>query len=367
MRQTPTRTLSPTIYKGDENMIILYVLPVIAIASGIICRKGRFKGIYCLITAVLLALFAFLFHGGSFVTAKAAYNAAELLSPEEFGNTVFPPGLLFLAKLFSLLKLGSDIFAVTTLTVISLAFGYYIFCFCRNPVAGTVSFISFGFVFLLTADISLAIGTLITAFGMKYMAEKRFFRYCGYMLLAACFSPPALLLIPVYFLLLPDNPLIKWALSLAVAAALIFLPYKDELFEYIWYIEMPLQGKLPLYLSAAFIAFALIFTLMSKMLKQSKGYCFRFIGAMSFASAVSVTAFLDGRLMPLFILTAVPSATVLFSEALPILLTLILKTFPEKKRAAYIAAVSVFSVSALILFTLSLFSGAFPLPNLSIL
>lgn len=369
MRQTPTRTRtsSPTIYKGDDNMIILYVLPVLTLACGIICKKGRFKGIYCLLTAVFLALFSFFFRGSSFVTAEAAYDAVGLLSPEEFGNSTFPPGLLFSARLFSLLSLGSDVFAVTVLTLLSLGFGYYIFNFCKSPVVGAAVFISLGFPFVLTEDISLGAAVLITCFGMKYMEEKRFFRFCGYMLLAACFSPPALLLIPLYFLLLPDKPLIKWALSIAIAVLLILLPVKEELFRFVYFSGTPCETKLPVYFSAVIIVFAVIFTLMSKMIQLGKGHGYRFLGAFSLSAALSAAAALDGRLLPLFILTAAPSAVVLFSEALPLMLTLLLKTFPEKRKAAYIAATTVFSVSVLILFTLTLFSGVFSLPVLSVI
>lgn len=347
-------------------MIFLYVLPIAALACGLICRKGRFKGIYCLLVAVFLALFAFFFRGGSFVTAEAAYNEAAKLLPEELGEGNFPLGILFLAKLFSILGLGSDIFAPAVLTALSLGFGYYIYSFCKSPLPGAVVFISLGFPFVITENISLGIAALLTCFGMRYMEEKRFFRCCGYMLLAACFSPLALLLIPLYFLLLPDNPVIKWTLSLAVAAALSFLPYRDELFRFIYYSGTPCETRLPLYFSAVFILFALIFTLMSKMIKLSGRYGYRYIGAMSLSAAVSVGAIFDGRLLPLFILTAIPSAIVLFSEGLPLILTLLLKTFPEKKRTVYITAVSVFSVSALILFTLALFSGVFSLPVLSL-
>ena len=366
MRLTPTRTLSPTIYKGGGAVIFLYVLPVAAIGCGLICRKGRFKGIYCLLVAVLLALFAFFFRGGSFLTAEAAYNEAALLSPEELGKGTFPLGILFLAKLFSLLGLGSEVFAVTALTVLSLGFGYYIYGFCKSPLPGAAVFISLGFPFIITEDFSRAIALLLTAFGMKYMEEKRFFRYCGYMLLAACFSPTALLLIPLYFLLLPDNPLIKWALSLVTGAVLIFLPFKDELFGFLYCTGTPCETKLPLYLSVFTIISALLFTLMTKMLKQGGGYGYRFLGLMSLSAAVSVGAVLDGRLLPLFILTAASSLTVLFSEALPLILTLFLKTFPENKKNVYVVAVSVFSVSALILFTLTLFSGVLTLPVLSL-
>lgn len=347
-------------------MIFLYVLPVAAIGCGFICRKGRFKGIYCLLAAVFLALFAFFFRGGSFITAEAAYNEAALLSPEDLGKGTFPLGILFLAKLFSLLGLGSDIFAVTVLTVLSLGFGYYIYNFCKSPLPGVAVFISLGFPFMITEAISSAIALLLTAFGMKYMEDKRFFRYCGYMLLAACFSPTVLLLIPLYFLLLPDSPLVKWALSLAAGALLILLPFKDELFGFLYHSETPCETKLPLYLSVFTIISALIFTLMAKMLKLNGRYGYRFLGLMSLSAAVSVGAVIDGRFLPLFILTAVPSLTVLFSEALPLILTLLLKTFPERRKAVYIAAVSVFSVSALILFTLALFSGAFTLPVLSL-
>lgn len=348
-------------------MIILYVLPVCAIACGLICRKGGFKGVYCFILSVLLSLFCFFFRGGSFDTAEAVYNAAGLLSPEELGNGSFPPGLLFLAKPFSILNLGSDIFAGTVLTLISLGFGCFIYSFCKNPFVGAVTFISFGFPFLITEDISSAIAVLIVSFGLKYMEERQFFRYCGYMLLASCFSPFALLLIPLYFLLLPDNPIIEWALSIAVAGALIFLPFKDELFGFVYYWGTPISTKLPLYLSAVSLVFAVIFSIMSKMIRLSGRKNYRFLGTIIMGAALSVAAVLDGRLTPVFLTLTVSSSVVIFSKALPILLTLLLKTFPENKRTVYITAVSVFSVSALILFTLALFSGAFSPPSLSVI
>lgn len=365
MRQTPTRILNPTIYKGDDAMIILYVLPVCAIACGLICRKGGFKGTYCLLTTVFLSLFVFFFRGASFTTAEAAYNAAALLSPEELGSESFPVGLLFLAKPFSILNLGSDVFAVTVLTLISLGFGYFIYSFCNNPTVGAVTFIALGFPFIITEDISPAIAVLIAGFGLKYTEKRQFFRCCGYMLLASCFSPSVLLLIPLYFLLLPDNPIIEWVLSIA-AAALIFLPFKDKLFGFLNCSEVPKGAGLPIYFSAVIIVFAIIFTLMSKMIRLSGSKGYRFLGAIIMGAALSAAAVLDGRLIYLFVALTVPSVTVLSSKAVPILLTLLLKTFPENKKAAYITAVSVFSVMALILFTLALFSGTFTLPALSI-
>ncbi len=366
MRQTPTRILNPTIYKGDDAMIILYVLPVCAIACGLICRKGGFRGVYCFILSVLLSLFVFFFRGASFTTAKAAYNAAALLSTEELGSGSFPVGILFLAKPFSILNLGSDVFAVTVLTLTSLGFGYFIYSFCKNPFVGAVTFIALGFPFIITEDISLAIAVLIAGFGLKYTEKRQFFRCCGYMLLASCFSPSVLLLIPLYFLLLPDNPIIEWVLSIAAAVALIFLPFKDKLFGFLNCSEVPKGAELPIYFSAVIIVFAIIFTLMSKMIRLSGSKGCRFLGAMIMGAALSAAAVLDGRLIYLFVALTVPSVTVLSSKAVPIILTLLLKTFPENKRATYIAAVSVFSVMALILFTLALFSGTFTLPALSI-
>lgn len=347
-------------------MAILYIFPLLMGAGGLICLKGKRRGLYCLIASVLFLSFTLLFHGSSVSVIGKAFNEAASVSTEELGGLSAPLGISFIGKLFSTLGIGNNILIIALFTLSAAAIGLYLYRYCGNPAIGATALVSSGFIFVVTEDIPLFIAALLICGGIRYAYEKRFFRFSAFVLLAACFSPSVILLIPMLLLFYGNNLIIKWCLGTALALVLTALPYKKELFSFIYGVGAVNETKLPLYGAVVIIVFALLCSLMRKMIKLRSETAYHAVGFMIFASLMSVPAVFCGGFMPVFICMCMPPLMTLSSEVLPIIGTILEKTFPERKKSAFITGIIISSVAALALFTAALLSGVFTLPVLNL-
>lgn len=347
-------------------MAILYILPLLMGAGGLICLKGKRRGLYCLIASVLFLSFMLLFHGGSISALEKAFTEAASVSVEELGGLSAPLGISFIGKLFSPLGIGNNILIIALFTVSAAAIGLYLYRYCSNPSIGALTLASTGLIFVVTEDLPLFIAALLICGGIRYAYEKRFFRFSAFVLLAACFSPSAILLIPMFLLFYGNNLIIKWCLGTVLALVLTALPYKDELFGFIYGENAVNDIKLPIYGAIIIIIFALLCSVMRKMIKLRSETAYHAVGFMIFASLMSVPAVFCGGFVPIFICMCIPPLLTLTSEVLPIIGTILEKTFPERKKSAFITGIIISSVAALALFTAALFSGTFTLPVLNL-
>lgn len=347
-------------------MAILYIFPLLMGAGGLICLKGKRRRLYCLIASVLFLSFMLLFHGSSVSALEKAFNEAASVNIEELGGLSAPLGISFIGKLFSTLGIGNNILIIALFIILAAAIGLYLYRYCSNPAIGATTLVSSGFIFLVTEDIPLFIATLLICGGVRYVYEKRFFRFSAFVLLAASFSPSVILLIPMFLLFYGNNLIIKWCLGTALAFVLTALPYKDGLFGFIYGENAVNETKLPLYGAIIIILFALLCSVMRKMIKLRSETAYQAVGFMVFASLMSVPAVFCGGFVPVFVCMCIPPLLTLVSEVLPIIGTILEKTFPERKKSAFFTGIIISSVAALALFTAALLSGVFTLPVLDL-
>ncbi len=347
-------------------MAILYILPLLIGAGGLICLKGKRRRLYCITASLLILSFSLLFHGSSVSALEKAFAEAASADIEELGGLSAPLGISFIGKLFSPLGIGNNILIIALFTVSAAAIGLYLYRYCGNPAIGATALVSSGFIFVVTEDVPLFIAALLICGAVRYAYEKRFFRFSAFVLLAACFTPSVILLIPMFLLFYGNNLIIKWCTGIALSLFLTACPFKEELFGFLYGNRPVEETRLPVYAAAFIIIFALLSCIMRKMVKLRSETAYEAVGFMIFASLMSVPAVLCGGFLPLFICMCIPPFVTLASEMLPIIGTILEKTFPERRKTALITGVTISAVAALGLYAAALFSGVFTLPVLNL-
>ena len=342
-------------------LAVIAALPFLLAGAGFICRGARRKALYCAVFGLLLFLGAVLLRGGDFYEkTNALFGILPKLSFNSVARLAEPPAYAVTAKVISALSGDFDIFFLITSAIGSAAAAYLVYSRCSVVYAGGLAFVLTGFFLCGEWNGCIFGAALICGFAMRYACEKRFFRFAAYIVFAACFDMSALLLLPVYFLLIPENPVFTAVFAAVTASsALIFPEFRDRLFTSLYGRYSPLSQEISPVIAVGAITLLALCLIAYKLLKQRGEYPMLCLRLLFFGAAFSLLSIFDSRFFPAALMTFMPAAVTLTSELFGVASSLMELTFKERRRLAFGATAAIFLVIYGIFYIFLISSGVF--------
>lgn len=201
---------------------------------------------------------------------------------------------------------------------------------------------------------------LISGFALRYACEKRFFRFAAYIVFAACFDMSALLLLPVYFLLIPENPIFTAVFAAVTASsALLFPEYRDSLFSFLYGRYSSVSQEIPTVIAVGAFTLLVLCLIAYKLMKQRGEYPMLCLRLLFFGAAFSLLSLFDSRFFPAALMTFLPASVTLTSELFGVASSLMELTFKERRKEAFALSAAVFLVIYAIYYIFLISSGVF--------
>ena len=342
-------------------MAVIAALPFLLAGAGFICRGGRRKALYCGVFGLLIFLGAVLLKGGAFYEkTNALFGILPKISFSSMARLAEPPAYAVTAKAVSALSGGADIFFLITSAIGSAAAAYLVYSRCSVVYAGGLAFVLTGFFLCREWNGCIFWAALICGFAMRYACEKRFFRFAAYIVFAACFDMSALLLLPVYFMLIPENPVFTAAFAAVTASsALLFPEYRDRLFTSLYGRFSPVSQEIPALIAVGAVTLLALCLMAYKLMKQRGEYPMLCLRLLFFGAAFSLLSLFDSRFFPAALMTLLPASVTLTSELFGVASSLMELTFKERRKGAFAVTAAVFLVIYGIYYMFLISSGVF--------
>ena len=209
-------------------MAVYYVLLLSIILPGILQRRflpGNFaKGVYCILSGVALTLIS----GLRFMVSTDYYNYWEgflqsyFLTWEDFSHARFEKGYLAISRLLSGFTLGYNILFAAFAILFAAVISFYIYRRSANVWVSFAAFVGFGFLYNAMCFLRQYTALMVVLFAVRYIEQRRFFRFAVFVLLASTFHISALVMLPFYFILrMPMNKITLPVFSALCAAAFL--------------------------------------------------------------------------------------------------------------------------------------------------
>jgi len=333
-------------------MIIYIILPLLLIPGFFIKNKS----LSCLWCGFVLFVMSALYFNAS---VSGVYNAVSSLSLPALSFTGLPYSYLYIAKFFSMIVPDYRVFTVIMSLLSTAGLMLYIKKYCYYCAASAVTAVVTGFWFMSLYDPAGFLGLVISAFAVRYAFEKRFVRFAAILLLASCFLPEALLIIPLYifFIIQPS----VW--HLPVAAGTAFLLLVTDVTNNLEFLGEPSDkgADIVLPLVITLICVSCCFTM--KIIARRGSYNLSMIIVLIASTVLATGAMNDSRLMKYSLICFFPAALTLVPEIISVFKALISLVFKEKKLPVLICGgVVLFALTAL-LYSYVLKSGVFVIPS----
>lgn len=342
-------------------LAVIAALPFLLAGAGFICRGGRRKALYCGVFGLLIFLGAVLLKGGEFYEKTIAlFGILPKLSFDSMSRLAEPPAYAVTAKAVSALSGGSDIFFLITSAIGSAAAAYLVYSRCSVVYAGGLAFVLTGFFLCGEWNGCIFAAALISGFALRYACEKRFFRFAAYVVFAACFDMSALLLLPVYFLLIPENPIFTAVFAAVTASSALLLPeYRDRLFSFLYGRYSSVSQEIPTVIAVGAFTLLVLCLIAYKLMKQRGEYPMLCLRLLFFGAAFSLLSLFDSRFFPAALMTFLPASVTLTSELFGVASSLMELTFRERRKEAFALSAAVFLVIYAIYYIFLISSGVF--------
>lgn len=267
------------------------------------------------------------------------------------------PAYWYTAKLFTMItpdyRIFSAVWALTAAACLSLYIYKYCFYTASSAIAAAVSGIYIVYFF----DPVLFMGMMAAAFAFRYACEKRFVRFCGFMLLAACFKAELILLIPLYFVFITKPTLYHIPAALISAAILFFFD-----FSFLFYSgEKTGVSGFTLYLALVIVVRCAVSAAVCKAITRRGEYNSAMVTVSAVSAVFAIASLSDSRFFPLASVCFYSSTTVLLPEIIAFLKALVSLTFKEKKKLLLVCFNIIITVGAVFTYCFILFkSGILP-------
>ena len=267
-------------------------------------------------------------------SVSGVFGAIPSLSLSALSFTDLPYAYLYLAKLFSMIVPDYRVFAVFISLISTAGLMLYIQKYCYYCAASAVTAVVTGFWLLSLYEPSYFLGLVISAFAYRYAFEKRFVRFAAILLLAACFMPEALIIIPLYLVFIIQPTV--WHLPVAAGAAFFLLATNvTKGFTFIGEEDAVAADFLfPLLITVSCAACAVGM----KILARRGSYNLNMIIVLITAAVLGVGSLNDGRLLKYALICFFPATLTLIPELVSVVKALISMVFRDKKKPVLICS-----------------------------
>ncbi len=333
--------------------MIIYIIIPLLLVPGFFMKN---KSLCCLWCGFVLFVMSALYFNTS---VSGVYNAVSSLSIPALSFTGLPYPFLYIAKFFSMIAPDYRVFTVVFSLISTAGLMLYIKKYCYYPAASTVTAVVTGLWFMSLSDPAGFLGFVISAFALRYAFEKRFVRFGVILLLASCFLPEAIFIIPLYifFIIQPT----VWHLPVAAGAAFLIL-VTDITREFSFLGEnSAASADFVLPLIIILVCVSCFFAM--KIIARRGSYNLNIIIVILVAAVLSVGAMNDSRLMTYALICFFPAALTLVPELISVVKALISLVFKEKKRPVLICAGVILLAVAALVYGYILNSGVFAIPS----
>lgn len=323
-------------------MIILITVPLLLRIIGIICEKAEKKALF--LAAVAVSVFACIGLGslGGFIGADAVRY------PLDAGMTSLgtPPAYVPLMKI-CLAIMPDPVLYMAVIGCINTALAVYAVSVCCTGPYSAAAVLTFCFIPVSFAGSAPFTAALICLAASREFRERRFFRFAALMLAAACFDSSALLLIPLYLVLIIPQPVVSAVMSALIAALAVFFPeYTGYIFDFVGK-GAYVTAEVPVLCAVIAVIAAISALLMYPMFKNREGRYETLVPVLSCGAAFTVTAVSDPRFFAPALMLLMMSSVTLAPEAYEIGKKFVGIVFPGSKTETIFLAACV-SAGALI-------------------
>ena len=291
-------------------------------------------------------------------TDEAIFSYIGLIGYDRLGSVGIPPAYALLMKLCAEFTGDIRIFCALNGCIQSVLAGLYIYTGCSRPYAGAVM-LSAGFMPASFVGTPFFTAVLICCCAMRYIRERRFFRFAAMILAAACFDISAVLLIPLYFITLIPNVYITAVISAAAASlAAIYSDITASVFSFLGFsLTVSLKSTVPCAVCACLAA--LICLLMHRMIANRDEKYAYLIPFAAMGAALSAAGVHNGMLFPVSVFLLAGSLTSLAPEVYELLLRFFGILFPKKPYTVGLAVNTACFAAVIGFCAYTLFSGCF--------
>lgn len=332
-------------------MIIYIILPLLLV-PGFFMKNKSLCCLWC--GFVLFLMSAFYFNP----SVSGVYNAIPSVSVSALSFTGLPYAYLYIAKFFTMIVPDYRVFAALMSLVSTAGLMIYIRKYCYYCAASAVTAIAAGYWFLSLYNPSMFLGLVISAFAFRYAFEKRFVRFAAILLLASCFMPEALILIPLFIVFIIQPTV--WHLPVAAGAAFLLLA-TDITKGFSFFGEY--TGAAPDFVMPLIITIAAVScTFAMKIIARRNSYNLNSIILLMVSSVLSVGSLNDSRLMTYALICFFPAALTLIPEIISVVKAIISLVFREKKRPVIICSAVVLLIVTALVYGYVLKGGVFTVP-----
>ncbi len=332
-------------------MIIYIILPLLLV-PGFFMKN---KSLCCLWCGIVLFIMSALYYNP---TISGVFEAIPSLSPSALSFTGLPHAYLYTAELFTMITPDYRVFTAVISLISTAGLMIYIRKYCYYCAASAVTVTVAGFWFMSLYAPSAFLGLVISAFAFRYAFEKRFVRFAAILLLASCFMPEALILIPLYIIFIV--PPTVWHLPVAAGAA--FLLVATDITKDFAFFGEEQAAVTEFILPLIIIVTAACCTLAIKIIARRGSYNMNSVNLLLISSVLAMGAFNDGRLMNFALICFFPAALTLIPEIISVAKALISLVFKEKKRPVIICCAVILAAAVAFLYKYILDGGVFPVP-----
>lgn len=299
-------------------MLILTVVPILLFAIGIFCEKTDKRLLFCAVAAIGIYAVCGLSSVSGFIGDDTQrFDVISMVISgvpfEDLGMLEAPPAYILIMKICTSCGTDASLSAFVIGIIQTLLAAYALYTQCETPY-NAAAVLTFVFLPVFFAGQSVFTAALICLSASEYIRERRFFRYTALILIAACFDMSALLMIPLYFVMIIPNVGVSASVSaILTGLAFLFPDARDAVYDFFGNATYTsVGGVIPI----AVIAFvtALICLLMYGMFKNRDGDYENLVPVLFCGACLSVASVFDSRLSGISLMLIMQSAVPLACE-----------------------------------------------------
>lgn len=334
-------------------MLLYIILPIAALALGIpLCRSRNGKLLYTIFMGLALFFIAAIRSnvGYDYNLYGSWFVQFPFSTINELSQSRIEKGFLIPFKLLSDFGVSFKVMFVIISAVISILMLSYIYRHSVNPCISVFSLIISGLYFNSMNFMRQFIAALIVMCALRFIKEKRFFRFAAFVLLASCFHVSALIMLLFYFILqIKPN---KVVISVYYAVMLVIFLFSDKILDFVtknvytvYNQATELKKGLPFGYFAGFLVFFVVAMALRKLLVARNEMNNIYLSMMFFGVFFEFIGIKHGIISRFSLFFLIPAITILSAEIFEIIKSIIILTFKENARFKRIVSATVIVVS----------------------
>jgi hypothetical protein len=325
-------------------MLLYIIIPLASLIIGIpLCygNKKIGKAVYLIITGSgLFFIAAFRYAVGyDYYLYANWFNSLRIMNENDMMLWAREKGFAFPAKILADAGFEYQVMFIIIAFVITFGIIWLIYRHSCAPWVSITAFLVSGLYFNSMNFMRQFIAAVLIAFALRYIEEKKFFRFSALVFLASAFHVSALLLLPFYFILKIklNVPSLTIMLIGSMAVYIFITPLMTFITSYFYTLYDPLSnveaasGLPPIY-TIAFALFFILAFLLRKMLIKRNHHANTLLVSMYFAVFFSFLGTTHGILSRLALLFIVAPILILSADMYAVIRDLIFLTFKDSKK-----------------------------------